>query len=128
MKDLHKIGFLALALVASTFAWICLAFAGAGSGSDEHAAEVLGDILVFLAAGYGLLTIALALRAFDRFEPLDGKALRITLSVAGFFAALPLGITFELGDAPAAVTACSCGLALLPWLVPLRHHGVDPEA
>lgn len=127
MKDLRRIGLLALALVSSTFAWICLAFAGVGSGSQEHAAEALGDILVFLAAGYGLLTIALALRAFGRFEPLNGRTLRITLSIAGFFAALPLGITFELGNAPAAVTACSCALALLPWVLPLSRQ-IDPES
>lgn len=126
MNDLRRIGFLALANVTSTLAWICLEYAGTGTGSHVHTAEALGDILAFLSAGYGILTIALALRAFDRFDPMSGRALQVSLSAAGFFAALPLGIIFQLGDAPGVITAGACMLAILPWVRPMAQvHGPE---
>jgi hypothetical protein len=119
MKDPDRIGFLALSLVCSTLAWIALVFGGAGTGSHEHAVQIIGTFLVFLAAGYGLLSLALALRGFGQFDQLRGRVLQVSLSVAGFFSAWLLGVTFNLGDVPAVLTFASFVLAALPWVIPM---------
>jgi len=116
-----------LALLSSGIGWLCLAYAA--SGVDLYdSAQLLGLFLFMLAPGYLLLAWVLVLYGLERLPNKfpSGQLLPI-LSVAGFFAALPLAITFSLADNPIVIAAIAFVLAWLPLSMYLSDSSKDNQ-
>lgn len=119
----RRAGLIGIAVLASALGWICLAFVPPAFEIERQSVQLLGVVLLLVGTGYQLLAMALILAALERFQWFDSRRLAACLSAAGFLAALPIALAFQLADQPFLVAAICFALAWAPALTyQLRAH------